>query len=82
MHYPNVLYVIILLLTAKYIIHLSNKYARIEESNERTITTEESTDEERYYGDSESEHNDSSYRGRKQTISLHDRLKIHEIMNQ
>jgi hypothetical protein len=96
MHYPHVLYVIFLLLTAKYIIHLCNEDARIEDhinaDDERTITAEENIDEqqtiiaeenpddERYYGDSESEDNDSLYR--KRPISLHDRLRIHELMNQ
>jgi hypothetical protein len=83
MHYPNVLYVIVLLLTAKYIIHLHNEDARIEEDNEKTITADENTDDERYYGDSESEYSDSPYRRkRRRTISLHDRLRIHELMNQ
>lgn len=79
----------ILVLTAKYIIHLHLHNARLEEgentNDERTITADESTDDEHYYGDSESEKDDSSYQmplGRRQTISLHDRLKIHELMNQ
>lgn len=93
MHYPNVLYIVFLLLTAKYIIHLYKQDPRIEEdahseekhnpNNEQIITAEETTHDERYYGDSESdETNDNSYRKRTRTISLHDRLMIHEVMNQ